>query len=495
MTATSSKPVGFLRPPPIRPMALGWQPRNVDKRSTHCSSNCRRCTRTSVLTPRWAMSQAATTVFPNAVVADRTPVSWASMAAGGDLLLGPQFAVERRHPEACRRIVRRVHDSSNAQVREKLLHIVQTAARQADVLRMVLGASDDARLVIGRQAHRLGLVELGILKCRQPNQSIAQTGRQSVPWRCRSDRRGSIRGSRATARSSGGSLRRREGGAVQGVASSSSAAARRTPTTRPRFSASRRSLDAGAIDLADARQERPLIGIRQNTVVEKDTVAAFPRSFCSGRAIRLPNRLEAACPDWGRSGHTNQARCPAGVPSFRSGGASRACAPARREWPPRRTARCARRCRSAIAPARPADPAAARFQDRSRILLPLRLVEIGRQEEAGFVLEHRVDAHDEVAAGVVLARKMPADHFVGDGQETVMRTGGAFDLGLLAQAPHPLVAAAADSPTCRSCDSRSGEDRHRRVRERASETRRSWPQAGTGDGLLRRAESHESPVV
>ena len=44
-------------------------------RSTHCSNNCRRWTSTSVLTRRWAIIQAATTVFPKAVVAARMPVS------------------------------------------------------------------------------------------------------------------------------------------------------------------------------------------------------------------------------------------------------------------------------------------------------------------------------------------------------------------------------------------------------------------------------------
>ena len=86
--ATSSAPVGFFRPPPIRPMALRGRPRNAASRSTHCSCNCRRCTSTSVLTPRSAMSQAATTVFPKAVVAERTPVSWASMASAASCCSG-----------------------------------------------------------------------------------------------------------------------------------------------------------------------------------------------------------------------------------------------------------------------------------------------------------------------------------------------------------------------------------------------------------------------
>ena len=96
-------------------------------------------------------------------------------------------------------------------------------------------------------------------------------------------------------------------------------------------------------------------------------------------------------------------------------------------------------------PERDRSRAAGRFMRRHvsrmarRILLPMRLVEIGRQEEAGLVLKHRVDAHDEITAGIILAGKMPANHIVGDGKEAAMRAFGALDLGLLAQAPRPLV--------------------------------------------------------
>ena len=76
------------------------------------------------------------------------------------------------------------------------------------------------------------------------------------------------------------------------------------------------------------------------------------------------------------------------------------------------------------------------------ILLPMRLVEIGGQEEAGLVPQHRVDAHDEIAAVVILAGKMPANHVVGDGQKTAVRAIGAFDPGLLAHArTHSLAQA------------------------------------------------------
>ena len=45
---------------------------------------------------------------------------------------------------------------------------------------MVFGTADDPRLVVGRQPHRLGLVELGILEGGQPQQPIAEARRQAV---------------------------------------------------------------------------------------------------------------------------------------------------------------------------------------------------------------------------------------------------------------------------------------------------------------------------
>ena len=64
---------------------------------------------------------------------------------------------------------------------------------------------------------------------------------------------------------------------------------------------------------------------------------------------------------------------------------------------------------------------AARLQDGCGVFPPMGLVEIGRQEEAGFVLEHGIDAHDEIAAVVVVARQVPANHLVGDRQEAAVR--------------------------------------------------------------------------
>src|SRR5260370_299943 len=185
MIATSSDPVGLFRPPPIRPMALGGSPRNADNRSTHCSCNCRRCTRTSVLTLRWAVSHAATTVFPKAVVADRTPVSCAKRARAAVDCSGrnsPRNSTSRGLP-ALRSGERRFHLASR-----------------------------------GRQGPRRSVVV--------------------------------VRGSESHA-----------------------------DNTAPLFSLGNNSLDGGSIDLADARQERPLVGMRQMAVIEKDAIAELPRSL------------------------------------------------------------------------------------------------------------------------------------------------------------------------------------------------------------------------
>jgi hypothetical protein len=48
------------------------------------------------------------------------------------------------------------------------------------VLGVIFRTRDDAWLVVGRQPHRLGLVELGILKGGEPKQLVPQPGLQPV---------------------------------------------------------------------------------------------------------------------------------------------------------------------------------------------------------------------------------------------------------------------------------------------------------------------------
>ena len=118
----------------------------------------------------------------------------------------------------------------------------------------------------------------------------------------------------------------------------------------------------------------------------------------------------------GRRSIVSVSRC---APSLRASAAGIACSKNSQMCPP--------------LPERDRSRAAARFsrrqvsQYRLRILLPLRLVQIGGKEEAGFIPEQRVNAHDEVAPGVVVAGKMPANNLVRDGQEMLIQTGRAFD--------------------------------------------------------------------
>lgn len=66
-----------------------------------------------------------------------------------------------------------------AVVPDQVDHLVQTAARQADMTRMQLRAGNDPRLAEGRQAHGLGAIELRILESSQPNEPRHHGGGQA----------------------------------------------------------------------------------------------------------------------------------------------------------------------------------------------------------------------------------------------------------------------------------------------------------------------------
>ncbi|HEY7188849.1 MAG TPA: hypothetical protein VH436_19970 [Vicinamibacterales bacterium] len=67
---------------------------------------------------------------------------------------------------------------ANAKVGQRLANVIEAAARQPDVMRKILGARDDAWLVVCRQPHRLRFVELGILERREPKQSVSKSRMQ-----------------------------------------------------------------------------------------------------------------------------------------------------------------------------------------------------------------------------------------------------------------------------------------------------------------------------
>ena len=53
-------------------------------------------------------------------------------------------------------------------------HRIQTSPWQADMMRIILCAADNARLVPDRQSHGLGLVKFGILEGSQTDQTVGQ---------------------------------------------------------------------------------------------------------------------------------------------------------------------------------------------------------------------------------------------------------------------------------------------------------------------------------
>jgi len=54
-------------------------------------------------------------------------------------------------------------------------------------------------------------------------------------------------------------------------------------------------------------------------------------------------------------------------------------------------------------------------------------VKVASQEETGLIQQHRINAHDETTALVVLTRQMPANHLVGYGKKTLVGAVGTFD--------------------------------------------------------------------
>lgn len=61
-----------------------------------------------------------------------------------------------------------------------------------------------------------------------------------------------------------------------------------------------------------------------------------------------------------------------------------------------------------------------RVEERGRVVLPVRLVEVDGEDEARFVEQQRIDAGDEHLPLGVDSGKMPANDVVGEGQEAAV---------------------------------------------------------------------------
>ena len=90
---------------------------------------------------------------------------------GGDSLLRPQLSL-KSHVQRATCVAFVAECRMNAEAFERLPCLVEAASWQTDVMRVIFGAGDDARLVVGRHSHRLGLVELRILKSCQSKEAV-----------------------------------------------------------------------------------------------------------------------------------------------------------------------------------------------------------------------------------------------------------------------------------------------------------------------------------
>ena len=95
------------------------------------------------------------------------------------LLFLPQLAV-KLHIQRTAVVAFVANDHADAKLGEHLANVIEAAAWQPDVMREILGARDDARLVVRRKPHRLRFVELGILKRGEPKQSVSKSGMQTL---------------------------------------------------------------------------------------------------------------------------------------------------------------------------------------------------------------------------------------------------------------------------------------------------------------------------
>ena len=81
------------------------------------------------------------------------------------------------------------------------------------------------------------------------------------------------------------------------------------------------------------------------------------------------------------------------------------------------------------------------IHERESIVLPPGLVEVDRKQETRLVQEQRIHARDERLPLGILARQVPPNDIVCDGQKPSVGTIGAFDAWLLADTLDPLVRA------------------------------------------------------
>src|ERR1051326_5904351 len=306
---------------------------------------------------------------------------------------------------------------------------------------MVFCACNDPRLVVRRQPHRLSLVELRILKGREPQQPVAELGDQCLFGDVNLAPENNLDRIRKPGDDALSWTSRRERRPRRICLDLVRWKPHPNDSTHP-FALADDRFHVRWHNLSHARQKRPLVAIRQPLLVEEDAVPAIARMPLKRQRDQIAEaslrqrvltrkesviRVEAdfrpalhrlreyeraeLARERGRNGFFEEEPY---MPAFaRSGSLQR-----RRQIQP---AACLHKC--------------------ARVLAPAHLVEIDRQEKTRLVAKHRIDTRDKRLPVIILSRQMPADHVVIDRQETLMSTVRTTNPRLLTDPSQPLVPA------------------------------------------------------
>ena len=306
---------------------------------------------------------------------------------------------------------------------------------------VLLGAGDHPRLVEGREAHRLGLVELRVLERRQSNQRVAQRGREFGAveidavgeYRVERVRKvGRVLESGSARRScrpglGGGFLVVRVGHADHGAGP---------------FRLADHRLRLRGRDSFEAGEVGPLVGVGFELRVDEGAVAEFARFLLQRQGDQVAEaaiRQRVLVREQTIIGIEPHVRAsPHGVGQH--GGADFAGElggkgfleeqPQMGAVPRARAFDCRRQSQRLAGLAR-----------RRHVLGPVILVEIDGEEPALLVPQHGIHAHDKRFSLTVPPRQMLPHDLVGDRQKVLMAAGRAFDPGSFAHPAHPLVPA------------------------------------------------------
>jgi hypothetical protein len=190
----------------------------------------------------------------------------------GFLLVRPQRAAEAQVQRlAIESFVLQL--DADAVLAKKSPGCIEAAARQRDMVRETLGAADHPGLVPHRKAHRLRLVELGVLEGRKPDQAVRQRLRKLRLVEVQKVRHD--HGQRGWHRA--GQPLCREGSALPGLALILVVDERNVQRMAAAGRTQDRWIDVARRHGLHRRQKAPLVGVRLQGIVHEHAAAVLAR--------------------------------------------------------------------------------------------------------------------------------------------------------------------------------------------------------------------------